>query len=571
MIPSVRREHIAAVLVVVILIGGGPLGSAIAATLSHSATSGTTYVTNDGLEVTLTDDREVDAVPFADDQTFSDGNLTVSAPGSGQIGVGDGAYSGSEITVTDVDATTAITVNRSDLNREFTIESGDVNTLQVRDYAIDNGSTDFAYDSSNGFSITVSGLPNVGAAVVDTGTGDVLDDTVVGTDGEATFDLPAGTKNIELKTVPSELQVRNEVKPDQLIDSDNVTLRARFFGAGDTVVERNVTNGTVDLSGLPADQEFVVTVKEDNADFVYRRILIENLVQTQEIYLLPTNEPSAEVRFELNDQTDRFGEDTKLFVEKAITRNGNTSYRVISGDTVGADGRFPTILVDSERYRIRVENAEGEQRILGSYVVQGADLAQLTIGDVQFTADVEEGAAMQARLRAAPDGASHNDEIRLVYLDPEGQTDSITITVEDQNGNQIRPETTETLDGQTDRYVETYPVNTSFDPEQDTAIVTVEAQRGLETVTFTERLGDVADVFGSAPIPPQVLELMGFASIVALIGLLVIVKPSMAALVGSGWAGLLTLVGVVPIPMPAVVLAGLVSVLVTVGTSGRLR
>jgi len=571
MIPSVRREHVAAVLVVVILIGGGPLGSAIAATLSHSASSGTTYVTNDGLEVTLTDDREVDAVPFDDDQTFSDGNLTVSAPGSGQIGVGGGAYSGGEITVTDVDATTPITVNRSDLNREFTVESGDVNTLQVRDYAIDNGSTDFAYDSSNGFSITVSGLPNVGAAVVDTGTGDVLDDTVVGADGEATFDLPAGTKNIELKTVPSELQVRNEINPDQLIDSDNVTLRARFFGAGDTVVERNVTNGTVDLSGLPADQEFVVTVKETNADFVYRRILIENIVETQEIYLLPTNEPSAEVRFELNDQTDRFGEDTKLFVEKAITRNGNTSYRVISGDTVGADGRFPTILVDSERYRIRVENAEGEQRILGSYVVQGADLAQLTIGDVEFTADVEEGAAMQARLRAAPEGASHNDEIRLVYLDPEGETDEITINVEDQNGNQIRPETTETLDGQTDRYVETYPLNTSFNPEEDTAIVTVEAQRGLETVTFEERLGDVADVFDGAPIPPQVLELMGFVSILALVGLLVIVKPSMAALVGSGWAGLLTLVGVVPIPMPAVVLAGLVSVLVTVGTSGRLR
>lgn len=569
MIPSVRREHVAAVLVVVILLGG-PFGSALAATLTHSSTAGVTYVTNDGLEVELTDDREVAAVPFDDDQTFSDGNLTVSAPGSGHIGVGDGAYSGSEITVTDVDATTAITVNRSDLNREFTVESGDASTLQVRDYALDNGSTDFAYASNNGFTITLTGLPNVGAAVVDTGTGDVLDDTVVGSDGTATFELPAGTKNIELKTVPSELQVRNEVNPDQLIDGDNVTLRARFFGAEDTVVERNVTNGTVDLSGLPADQEFVVTVREDNADYTYRRILIENIVETQEIYLLPTDEPSAEVRFELNDQTDRFGADTKLIVEKPITRNGQTEYRTISGDYVGADGRFPTILVDSQRYRIRVENDAGEQRILGSYVVQGADLARLTIGDVEFTADVSEGAAMQASLRPAPDGASHNHELRLVYLDPEGQTDSITINVEDSNGNQIRPETTETLDGQTDRYVETYPLNTSFNPEEDTAIVTVEAQRGLETVTFEERLGDVPPI-DFAPIPPQVLELMGFVSILAIIGLLVIVKPSMAALVGSGYAGLLTLVGVVPIPMPAVVLAGLVSVLVTVGTSGRLR
>jgi hypothetical protein len=339
MIPNVRREHVAAVLVVVILLGG-PFGSALAATLTHSASSGVTYATNDGLEVELTDDREVEAVPFDGDQTFSDGNLTVSAPGSAQIGVGDGAYSGSEITVSDVDATSAITVSRSDLNREFTIESGDASTLQVRDYQLDNGSTDFAYASNNGLTITLSGLPNVGAAVVDTGTGDVLDDTIVGPDGEATFDLPAGTKNIELRTVPSELQVRNELNPDELIQGENVTLRAGFFGESDTVVERNVTNGTVDLSGLPADQELVVTVREDNADYAFRRILIENVVETQAIYLLPADEPSAEVRFELNDQTDRFGSDTKLIVEKPITRNGQTEYRTISGDYIGADGRF---------------------------------------------------------------------------------------------------------------------------------------------------------------------------------------------------------------------------------------
>jgi hypothetical protein len=566
-----NRDEWLAVLSVALIVLAAPATVVLGATLSHEATSGTTYQTNSGLTVTLTDDRTVEAAPFDGDRTFENGSVRLTSDG-GEIGIGDGTYNGEEVTVSDVQATNPITVERTDLGKEFTIESGDASTLQVRNVTLDNGTADVAYASNNGVTLTLNDLPNVGVAAVDTGTGDIVDDTVVGTDGTATFDLPAGTRQIELQTVPSELQVRNEVQPDQLVDGDNVTLRARFFGSdGETVVERNVTDGTVSLDGLPADQELVVTVKEANADFVYRRILIENIVETQEIYILPTDEPSAEIRFELNDQTDRFGDDTKLFVEKAITRNNQTEYRVISGDTVGADGRFPTILVDSERYRIRVENADGEQRVLGSYVVQGADRARLTIGDVQFSADVSEGAAMQASLRAAPDGASHDDEIRLVYLDPEGETDSITISVEDQNGNQIRPETTETLDGSTDRYVETYPLKTSFNPDEDTATVTVDAQRGLETETFTEQLGDVPEVFENAPIPMQVLELMGFVSIVALIGLLVIVKPSMAALVGSGWAGLLTLVGIVPIPMPAVVLAGVVSVLVTVGTSGRLR
>jgi len=80
-------------------------------------------------------------------------------------------------------------------------------------------------------------------------------------------------------------------------------------------------------------------------------------------------------------------------------------------------------------------------------------------------------------------------------------------------------------------------------------------------------IGDVPEGFEDAPIDPAILELMGFVSILAVIGLLVIVKPAMAALVGSGYAGLLSLLGIVPIPMPGVVLAGLVGILVTVGTN----
>ena len=42
----------------------------------------------------------------------------------------------------------------------------------------------------------------------------------------------------------------------------------------------------------------------------------------------------------------------------------------------------------------------------------------------------------------------------------------------------------------------------------------------------------------------------------------------MAALVGTGYAGLLTITGIIPVPLPAIALAGVVSVMATIGTHG---
>ena len=567
-----KRAHVVLLAIAVVLMA--PLGIVVAESLTHSATEGVTYETNSDVTVTLGDDRDVAAVPFADDQTFADADLRVSGSDAA-VEVDDQTYEGDPVTLRAVDVSGSLTVERTDLDRDITIEDGDAGQLQLEAYEVDNDAADIAYQSDDGLTVTFDDVPaGVGIGAVDVGTGEVLDSTTE-SDGEVTFDLNAGTREIELQTVPSELQVRNEADPDQLIEED-AELRFRAFFDGEDgeeqVIEREVTDGTVDLDGLPADQQIIVTVREENADFVFRRILIDNIVQTSEIYLLPTSEPSAEVQFRVEDQTGRFAPDeTRLIVEKPIERDGDTDYRIISGDRLSAGGEFPTILEDSERYRLRVENDAGEQRVLGSYVVQGAEREVIPIGDVQFGADVSEGAAMQASLRDAPDEADHNHEARIVYLDPEGETDSITISVEDGDGNTIRPETTETLDGATDAYVETLPLSPSFDPEEDSATVTVEAERGLETEEFTQVLGDIPDVFTDVPLNPELLELIALGSIIAVVGLLVIIKPALAALVGSGYAGLLSLVGLVPIPMPAIVLAGVVGVLAVVGTNMRLR
>ena len=566
---NLDRDALALAFVLLILVS--TVGIGVAQTLTHQSTAGVTYQTNSGVTVTLGDDRAVEASPFADDQTYADGNLRLSGSDA-SVQAGDGAYSSDPVTVRNVDVTGSLTVGRTDLNRSFTVESGDANVLQMRDYAVDNGSEDFAYASDNGLTVTLEGFDPIGIAAVDTGTGEALDTAAVDEDGVATFELPAGQRSVRLESTPSELEVRNEAKPSELI-TENVSLRARLFTGGDTVIERQVTNGTVSLAGVPLDEPIVVTVREENADFTYRRILLDSAIQTSEIYLLPTDQPSAEIRFQLRDDTGRFdGEDTRFYVEKPINRDFNndgtneTEYRVISGDRMGADGEFPTILVDSERYRLRVENQQGEQRVLGSYTVQGARVSPIPIGEVEFSADIEEGAALQTNLREAPSGASHNYEVRIVYADPEGATDELDISITNSSGGQIRPQTTEQIDGAT-AYVETYPIeDTSFNPEQDTATVSVTARGNFTEQQFEQVLGDVPDV-PIGPLNPQLAELMGLASIVAVAGLLVIKSPPLAAFISPGYAGLLTLVGIVDIPMAGVVLAGLVGILAVVGTS----
>jgi hypothetical protein len=67
------------------------------------------------------------------------------------------------------------------------------------------------------------------------------------------------------------------------------------------------------------------------------------------------------------------------------------------------------------------------------------------------------------------------------------------------------------------------------------------------------------------PIDSRWLELIGFVSIVAVAGLIVIIDPAVASIATTGWASLLTLLGVVAIPAPALGLAGAVSVTAIVG------
>jgi len=68
------------------------------------------------------------------------------------------------------------------------------------------------------------------------------------------------------------------------------------------------------------------------------------------------------------------------------------------------------------------------------------------------------------------------------------------------------------------------------------------------------------------PMDARILSMLAVVSIVAVAGLFVIYSPSLAALVTPGYAGLLVATGFAPLPMRWIVLAGLVGILLTLGT-----
>lgn len=366
--------------------------------------------------------------------------------------------------------------------------------------------------------------------------------------------------------VPDELRVYKETKPSELVTGDNLSLRVRFFSQGtDEVIERQVVDGTVDLSGLPADQRYIVTVRANDTDqFTYRRIVVDSLIETQEVYLLNRSVPNSEVIFQLDDPTGQFPpENTTLYVEKAIAKdfdgdgNDTTRYQVIAGDTFGASGGFPVVLQTDERYRIRVEtDDESASRILGAYTVYGDVIETLQIERVAPDSDAQTGAS----LRAGVEDRNGDDWIAIRYTDPGKETVEVQYEVVNENGTVVVPNTTRETDSFADLYPE--PANASDDAVYEVRYHVVRESGEFGGVDHIGSLGAIADRFG---VDPQVMSIISWLAILCSMGLVVVIDETVAPLVGVAVAAALTILGTVGIPMVALGLAGAVAVLVRVG------
>lgn len=183
--------------------------------------------------------------------------------------------------------------------------------------------------------------------------------------------------------VPKNLTVRNE-ENNEIIDGQQVNLTVYTRGDNPQILNFTTNDGTVDLgSGFPSGEPFVV-VAESNG-YLDRRIFVESLYDTQNIYLLNESVQHTEVIFQFEDYSGNYPPDqTVLKAQRGI----NGSWETVLGDYFGANDQFSSQIKYNTRHRLVLLNAEtGEQRILGSYTPLTSGTETLTIspsGELQL-------------------------------------------------------------------------------------------------------------------------------------------------------------------------------------------
>jgi hypothetical protein len=428
-------------------------------------------------------------------------------------------------------------------------------TVDDPDFPADNVTVTATLDGSTLGTKTVDTSNNVSFSIssgLDAGQHDV---TIEATDvyGQTT------STSYEF-TTPDELVLRNETSPGDLV-KNNTTVSVTFFGDEGAIIQRTTTNGTIDMTGVPTDQTFVVQAEANG--FHTRSILIKELWQQQTIYLLSITENTVLIDFVINDETQQFiDDDTRLLVQKTITVNNSTEYRTITGDFLDATGEVSVFLQRDQRYRLVAKSGD-QVRSLGTYTATTAGKETLTIGQVVLDGETDEGVIF----KATTVNETGDDFIRAVYVDEEVLTSQLDLDVYRvyANGSE-KLVASRTVTDTLGKYSELIQVSNATNNYR----LEWEAQRDGETITGNATVGELDDITDTWPISSWVLEMLGMVFTVAVGGLLVIYDSSLAGIGMVVVAGFLTAVGVLSIPAWALAPAGAAAILFQIGSGGGL-
>jgi len=534
---------------------------------SHQATEGTVYQTNSGLDVELGVDREVEAVPFANDQTFTSGNVSVGATGDARVRLPDAAFGGDSMQVTQIDATTTpVTIARSDLGSSLEV-SGGTTAVILRDVQLDDGNPDLTVVAASATTITVRDVPDVdGIQAVDS-TGTPVAGETDTDDNTVTLDLEAGQYELRLQNGPSSFEIRdivNQTLVDEGPNGSALEVEVEFFGDNGSVEQRSTTTGRIDMTGLPADERFSVSVDAGD-EYVQRQILIENLLNHQEAYLLPqdTSIDTVEPRFVIQDPSNQFDtERSEIVLERPIDTGNGTEFVPVAGDRVGLNG-FDTILERDQRYRVTVRDPDNDaQRELGAFTPTQSERVTLTVQDIEFDSvsqtDALEWAADYIRNEDAA------DQIQFVFRD-QFETQSLSYEIHER-GNRSNVLASDTAAGNV-TVTETVP------PDSGNTVW---------VVNWTATRGNGQTISASRPVSTSRLPIgpgldPRWQTGIAMIGLFVVAglfgaaNPGVGGIAVAATGGMFFLLGWLPDSTGGlmVILAMFIAVLAYVGRKAR--
>jgi hypothetical protein len=341
-------------------------------------------------------------------------------------------------------------------------------------------------------------------------------------------------------TTASTLRILDEQNPDTLVKG-NVTVTVRLY-SNQKIVQRTVSDGTVNLTGLPLDTAIVATTEADS--WVDRRVLIRNLTQQQEIYLLNSSSNYLSITFDLQDKSGDFpGGESQLYVQKAINTSDTDGleWQTVTGDYFGSDGRFPTKLLYNQRYRLVIQSGDGDRRVLGSYIPYESGTFPITIGKIIWDPPKGDSVVFEARLQDVTNQdttyENASKEIYLRYDDTNNSTtQKLKINISVRGTNEQIYETTV---NDVDSYSSSIPLTEN--ESKANLVVNVTAVRDGKDITWTKQLGEVRSV--GIPIDPKWASLLAQLSVLTIIGLVAGAMPKKGGLVvvpvafGITWLG----------------------------------
>jgi len=547
---------------------------------------------------TVTTTGDTDQLSIRDTIAVDDGtaDLYIEGPGGGTGTVtltsGHGLPPSTDISAVDATTGTVLAVAQSGPNGAVTLDiglsshtvvlqtggqtsaptfsnpspTGDLTTPPLQ-LSADINDSDFSGDTVS-YELSLDGTVLSSGSLTSNGTVTASIPSSGKTGGSHQWELNAtdsfGNQRIERfgYQVPANLSIFNESAPTSKISS--ATVEVTFFGPDGEVVNRSTNTGTIDLTGLPVQREMVVTVDADG--YQARTSYIETIYQQQRLYLTPDNVTTAAVVYALDDKTGRFpAEDTSLRIQLPISRDRDgdgtpeTVFETVSGDRFGAAGEVAADLRLNERYRLVIENQQGDQRVLGGYTVSGTDRVTLEVGAISFAAGEQDQATV---FQAALEGSDGNRKVTIRYADPENATDQLRYEVIRDDGTVLQPNTT--VSGAVPSFKTTIPVNSSAADDVSYEVRYHADRNEVADSGGLRRIGDVPEIAQDLGVDPTVLAYMSFIMLVAITGLVVVFDDRLAALTAVVVATLLTTLGAISIPPPALGIAGVIALLYNV-------
>lgn len=347
--------------------------------------------------------------------------------------------------------------------------------------------------------------------------------------------------------LPDEIVIRSE-QTLEILDSVNEPIEVEFYpedSDDSTVYTRSTTNGRISMTGLPVNSDF--TVVADIEGYEPRRIYIKSIIDQSTVYLSNSSEADLVLNeFTLTDQSGNYpSSSTKIFIERALntTDSSDAEYQTISGSYFGANEVFSAVLVRSERYRIVIENEQGQRRTLGAYTADTAGNVPLQIGEISWPQpDAEEW-----KLETSEDSGV----IDIEYNDPSGETSELDLRVYER-GNRSNVIYDDTVEDASQ-----YKVSVS-QPTDTEWIVQYNVTRSGTTTSNRVPVGSNSAVL--LPAPQRWVTVLSLLAIVILLAAFPGPLSAIGGVVAVAGAGMLMVLGWLQIPVASWFIAATIAV-----------